>query len=216
MKTREFEYYAADFETTVYDGQDSTEVWASAVVRLNSEDVQIHHSIDETFQWLKGQKRNLVLYYHNLKFDGAFWLDYLLKKGLKQSYYQYQDKDGKLNYKWNHEKDMVSNSFKYSISDYGQWYEIIIKLGSFFVVLRDSLKLLPFTLKEIGSAFKTKHQKLDMEYKGYRYAGCRITPEEATYLKNDVLVLKEALEFMFAEGHDSLTIGSYERVQSYM
>lgn len=208
MKTREFEYYAADFETTVYDGQDSTEVWASAVVRLNSEDVQIHHSIDETFQWLKGQKRNLVLYYHNLKFDGAFWLDYLLKKGLKQSYYQYQDKDGKLNYKWNHEKDMVSNSFKYSISDYGQWYEIIIKLGSFFVVLRDSLKLLPFTLKEIGSAFKTKHQKLDMEYKGYRYAGCRITPEEATYLKNDVLVLKEALEFMFAEGHDSLTIGS--------
>ena len=47
-----------------------------------------------------------------------------------------------------------------------------------------------------------------MEYEGYRYAGCEITPEEQEYIKNDVLVLKEALEIMFNEKHDSLTIGS--------
>lgn len=41
-----------DFETTVYDGQDFTEVWASALVPVGTEDVIIHHSIDETWEYL--------------------------------------------------------------------------------------------------------------------------------------------------------------------
>lgn len=47
-----------------------------------------------------------------------------------------------------------------------------------------------------------------MEYTGLRYAGCDITPEEQRYIKNDVLVVKEALEIMFDGGHNALTIGS--------
>ena len=47
-----------------------------------------------------------------------------------------------------------------------------------------------------------------MEYKGFRFSGCEITPKEKKYIANDVLVVKEALEIMFDQGHDSLTIGS--------
>ena len=47
-----------------------------------------------------------------------------------------------------------------------------------------------------------------MEYEGLRYPGCIITPEEREYIANDVLVVKEALEIMFSEGHTKLTIGS--------
>lgn len=47
-----------------------------------------------------------------------------------------------------------------------------------------------------------------MEYEGFRYAGCEITEEEKKYIANDVLVVKEALEIMFEEGHNKLTIGS--------
>jgi hypothetical protein len=47
-----------------------------------------------------------------------------------------------------------------------------------------------------------------MEYKGFRYAGCTITEEEQKYIANDVLVIKEALEIMFEEGHTDLTIGA--------
>lgn len=47
-----------------------------------------------------------------------------------------------------------------------------------------------------------------MEYKGFRYAGCTITDDEKKYIANDVLVVKEALEIMFEEGHNKLTIGS--------
>lgn len=90
----------------------------------------------------------------------------------------------------------------------GQWYSVTFKYHNHIYTLKDSLKLLPFKLREIGESFKTKHQKLDMEYEGQRYAGCLITQEEMEYIKNDVYVLQEALNIMFAEGHDKLTIGS--------
>ena len=113
--------YVADFETTVYDNQDHTEVWAAALVKLKTEDVRIN------------------------------------------------DK---------------------------------------YIYFRDSLKLLPFSVRSIGKGFATKHKKLEMEYNGYRYAGCEITEDEKFYIANDVLVVKEALEIMFSQGHKELTIGS--------
>ena len=67
-----------DFETTVYEGQTDTEVWASALVELGTEDVKIFHSIDETYQHITELSGGLIIYYQNLKFDGAFWLSYIL------------------------------------------------------------------------------------------------------------------------------------------
>ena len=52
---------------------------------------------------------------------------------------------------------------KYSISDKGQWYTIIIKVNNHFIEIRDSLKLLPFSVRRIGQSFGTKHKKLDMK-----------------------------------------------------
>ena len=103
---------------------------------------------------------------------------------------------------------MRNNTFAYNISDMGAWYSITIKHGGKTIELFDSLKLLPFSVKKIGESFGTKHKKLDMEYTGYRYAGCEITEEEQRYIANDVLVIKEALEIMFNEGHTGITIGS--------
>lgn len=208
MKTRKYRYFVGDFETTVYKGQVATEVWASASVEFYSEDVKIFHSIDEQFEYFKSLKSNIVVYYHNLKFDGSFWLPFLMQKlQLKQAYEIVDPKDP-TKVEWLPEKKMVNNTFKYSISDKGMWYTIIIKVNDKFIEIRDSLKLLPYSLKRIGQSFKTKHQKLDIEYKGFRYAGCEITPEERKYIANDVLVIKEALEIMFDEGHDKLTIGA--------
>lgn len=197
-----------DFETTVYKGQQSTEVWASASSELFTDDtVQIFHSIQEQLDYFIDLKCNIVAYYHNLKFDGSFWLSYLLiDKHYKQAYRKNGVNEN--NVEWLQEKDMENNTFKYSISDKGQWYSIIIKVKNHFIEIRDSLKLLPFSVKRIGDSFKTKHRKLEMEYTGFRYAGCNITDEEKKYIANDVLVVKEALEILFNEGHDKLTIGS--------
>lgn len=206
MKIRSYRYMVGDFETTVYDGQQATEVWASACVEFYTEDVNVHHSIEETFEYLVGLKNNVCIYYHNLKFDGSFWVDFLLtKEHMKQA----TELDNGKVVGFLKEKDMPRNTFKYSISDKGQWYTVVIKTKhGKLIEIRDSLKLLPFSLKRIGDSFKTKHRKLEMEYKGVRFPGCVITPEEEEYIKNDVLVIKEALEFMFDEGHKKLTIGS--------
>lgn len=207
MKQREYRYFMGDFETTVYKGQVNTEVWASAIVELFSDEVVILHSISETFDYLVSLNTNVVVYYHNLKFDGAFWLSYLLvDKKFKQAYDKIGDKETDV--KWKQQFKMFNNTFKYSISDRGMWYSIIVKVKNHFIEIRDSLKLLPFSVKRIGESFGTKHKKLDMEYTGFRYAGCEITKEEQEYIANDVLVVKEALEIMFKQGHNKLTIGS--------
>lgn len=207
MKQREYRYFMGDFETTVYKGQVNTEVWASALVELFSDKVTILHSIAETFDYLVSLNCNVVVYYHNLKFDGAFWLSYLLvDKKFTQAYDKIGDKETDV--KWKQQFKMFNNTFKYSISDKGMWYSIIVKVKNHFIEIRDSLKLLPFSVKRIGESFGTNHKKLDMEYTGFRYAGCEITKEEQEYIANDVLVVKEALEIMFKQGHNKLTIGS--------
>lgn len=200
--------YACDFETTVYDGQTNTEVWSSALVELNTDKPLVLHSISDTMAYLESRYEDCLLYYHNFKFDGSFWLDYLIKHTNYKQAFTFFNED-KTAGEWMENNEMPRGSYKYLISKLGQWYSMTIKFESGYVVtFRDSLKLLPYSLKELGKAFKTKHQKLEMEYTGYRYAGCEITKEEMEYIKNDVLVLKEALEFMFEQGHNKMTIGS--------
>ena len=196
--------YSADLETTVYDNQTYTEAWASALVSLDSDNPLVFHSLEETLEYLDQQDEDAILYYHNLKFDGNFWLSFLINKMKFKQAIDYTPT--LVNFK--DQKELQERELIYSISSMGQWYTITFKYHKHIYILKDSLKLMPFTLKEIGQAFKTKHQKLDMEYEGYRYAGCEISRAELDYIKNDVLVLKEALNILFEEGHNKLTIGS--------
>lgn len=208
-RQRNKKYFMCDFETTVYEGQIKTEVWASACVEFFTEDVKIFHSIDEQFNYFKSLNTNVCAYYHNLKFDGAFWISYLINElHFTQAFEKLIDTPEQYQVEWLPTRYMPNNSFRYAISDKGMWYYIEIKVNNHIFEIRDSLKLLPFSVKKIGESFGTKHKKLDMEYKGYRYAGCEITKEEQEYIANDVLVVKEALEIMYQQGHNKLTIGS--------
>lgn len=207
MSTRKYRYFVGDFETTVYKGQKCTEVWASASVELFTDEVHIFHSIKEQWEYFLSLDENIICYYHNLKFDGTFWLSYfLIDLGYEQAYIKTGENADDL--EWIPPKDMKNNTFSYSISNMGQWYKVTVKVKNHFIEFRDSLKLLPFGVRRIGESFGTKHKKLDMEYKGFRYAGCTITDDEKKYISNDILVVKEALEIMFTEGHKKLTIGS--------
>lgn len=203
--------YACDFETTVYEGQTSTEVWSSAICPVRTkaqqsgkrqkpapydDEVIVHHSIGETYRWLIDNHEACIMYYHNLKFDGSFWLDYLMRNGW--TYYHRESYDDQ----------PPAQTFETCISDMGQWYFIKLNFASFQVTLRDSLKLLPLDLRSLGKSFKVRHQKLEMKYEGKRYPGCPINATEMAYIRNDVLCLAECLEKMFSEDHTKLTIGS--------
>lgn len=196
--------FAADFETTVYEGQTRTDVWSSAFVELfkPEETAVIQGNIGATYEYFAAFDDDILLYYHNLKFDGSFWVDYLLHSGFTLAWEDEESHRFAKNFR------MAPRTFKTSISKMGQWYEIVIKTENNVITIRDSLKLLPFPLKKIAKDFKTKHKKLDMEYTGLRYPDCPISDDERAYILNDIYVLKEALEFMSEQNHLKMTIGA--------
>ena len=202
--------YACDFETTVSNdtkNQDSTEVWSACFCEVGTEDAIIMGSISQFMNYfLQVEQNDCILYFHNLKFDGSFIIDWLYHN---QKYKEASQGDiEKGTFSFLSKTQMPCYSYSYLISSMGQWYSITIKSKNHTITIKDSLKLMPFSLAEIGNAFKTKHKKLEMEYKGNRYANCPITKDEEAYIKNDVYVLSEALQFMFNEGHTKMTIGA--------
>lgn len=194
-------FFAADFETTAYENQDYTEVWAAGIATLGEKEVEIFNSIEKFFDYLIKQKSNCVVYFHNLKFDGSFILDYLL---IQKNFINAMTYDENRQLVFCNNRQMSPNSVKYIISDNGLWYSITVKIKGKIIQFRDSLKILPFSIKQISEDFNTSVKKLEIEYEGERKAGEEITEEEKEYLKNDVIILKEALEFM--EKNDSLKI----------
>ena len=211
-------WYIADFETTVYEGQTETEVWAAAIVPITAPDepesVKIFNTIS-TFMWhLSELARNesIVVGFHNLRFDGSFILNFL-----KHSKYWQEDSyeliEGGVNKGLVLNEDgpfkMRNGRYRYAISEKNQWYTITLKTHGHLIEIRDTLKILPFSVRQLGGkkGFDTKHKKLEMDYENHK-PGCRISKLEEDYIKNDVLVVKESLALMLSEGHDSLTIGS--------
>lgn len=214
--------YMADFETTVYEDQKRTDVWAAAITRVGdeTEHVDVFNSLPAFYDWIiTNIDSDMICYFHNLKFDGEFILCYLMERG---DYIECFDETTPLTLyegsrlertvkqgEFEHDKDMPPGSYKYLISDLGAWYNIKVKRHDGHIIeFRDSLKLIPCSVKKMGKDFKTKHQKSSIEYTGYRVPGGVITDEEKEYIANDVLVVKEVLEIMFSEGHNKLTIGA--------
>lgn len=190
-----------DFETTVTGdiNQEKTEVWADATVELDAPDeyssVTVGASIEAFINKLFSYDDNALGYFHNEKFDGSFVIDYLLKHGYT---YAVVDKD----------KDLMDDCFTSLISSKGLWYTIKIRHNGNLYEIRDSYKLLPFSVKQIGKSFGTKHQKTEIEYVGDRKPNGVITEQEREYIANDVLVIKEALNILEQQGKDKMTIGS--------
>lgn len=187
--SKDIRYYACDFETTTAKiAEDHTEVWSFAFDEIGTFEPQILGSIADFFDFMEnpfyGVKKRL--YFHNLKFDGEFILYEAIKRGIKTAY---------VNGHMIKPKNLINNEMIYAISDVGQWYFITIMINNITIEIRDSLKLLPMTLKQIGKSFCKKYQKSEMNYDDKRsLKDC--SKEDIEYIKNDVLVLSEALDYI--------------------
>ena len=205
--------FAADFETTTLDTfEDHTEVWSSAICPVfenkiaDESDVHIFNSLDKTFAWLCrlcriSEDKMHVLYYHNLAFDGVFWLNFLFEHGYKAGLADKENETFRPFFK------LERKEFSCTINDRGIFYSISFRLLGKIIQLRDSYKLLPYSLDRIGGVFSSR-KKLEMKYSGNRHSGGIIPEEDKPYICNDVLILSDALNYMFSRGYDKLTIGS--------
>lgn len=190
----------ADFETRageLAEQENKTWVWGWTCCNIfDIENVFSGSSINSFFAFLR-KCGDCICYFHNLKFDGKFILDYLLKN----------------DYVWCADrKEFKSHNkkgFMTLIDDSGVFYSITIHNGyRLKVEFRDSMKKLPFSVDVIAKSFKTKYKKLSLDYVLDRPVGYTPDPEELEYMKNDVRIVAEVLQFLYNGGFDKMTIGS--------
>lgn len=183
--------FTADFETTT--DKNDCRVWAWAVCEIGVIDnIVIGNSIESFFETCE-ESGNLILYFHNLKFDGEFCISYLLKH----------------RYEYVETKKLYNKQFNALISDEGQFYKIKIRFeNGNSLELRDSMKLLNYSVDEIAKAFHLDIQKLEIDYNVPRGTNHILTKEETEYLKHDVQIMSLALDRIFKMGFEKLTQGS--------
>lgn len=87
--------YVADFETTVYSDEDleklglkeqtQTEVWSAAITECELEPspdrVSVYNNIYEFMNHIERLENNSIVYFHNLRFDASYLIDFLEASG---------------------------------------------------------------------------------------------------------------------------------------
>ena len=190
--------FAADFETTT--DENDCRVWAYAVCNVDDyTDFRYGNSIEEFFEFCSNPVTNYKIWFHNLKFDGVYIIDYLLNNG----------------FRWIEDpKDKDYKTFTTLITDMGQFYSIVIyfKVNNHHtnkVEIFDSLKIFPnFSVDKVAKGFDLPIRKLSIDYKEYREIGHELTDQEIDYIRNDVEIMARALKEMFSRGLTKMTIAS--------
>lgn len=190
--------YTADFETCVWL-PDETFVWAYAICEIgNEENIIIGNSLDSFMSFCENSK-NSTFYFHNLKFDGSFIINWCLENGYKYILDR---------------KEAESHTFTSLISDMGLYYQITVffsKNGKKVkkAVFLDSLKILPMSVSAISKSFNLEETKLSIDYYKVRpKEGYELTPDEKEYIKNDVVIVAKALNILFKQKLTKMTQGS--------
>lgn len=177
---RNTEWYVADFETTTeqtFIEKGYTEVWLYAISNPLGDIINWGKSINEFIENIKKLKNNALIYFHNLKFDGSFLLNYLLE----QNFTYYEEK-------------MTNKSpnkiFSTLIDDMGMFYSIQVKFENGIIIkFNDSLKLLPFSVEKIAKDFGLPMIKGSIDYDDYT-----INDVTLEYVFNDVRIVALALQ----------------------
>ena len=189
--------FTADFETCTWL-EDETYVWAWALCEIGGKfETKVGTSIESFFEEIDSLN-NPQIYFHNLKFDGAFIISYLYQEGFELV------KD---------RKEARDKTFQCIISDLGAFYEIIVykevkskKVKK--ITFIDSLKIINMKVKDIAKTFNLPISKLEIDYNEFREVGHELTTQEFEYVQNDVKIVAMALNELFKEKLTKMTAAS--------
>ena len=198
MKER-IHLYMADFETTVemqYRVEGRVRVWAWAIEEVDGNQRQFWgEKLEDFVNFWEGKKANI--YFHNLKFDGSYLLDYWMSRGV-----QLGDKgDGEY--------------LKTVIDGHGAWYmlEYHNEENGTHLYFKDLLKKYRMPLESIAKIF-------DIEGKaplllGYRPLNREVTDWEWDRVLGDVRIGAVALRYQMMNMLTGLTVAS-DAMRSYV
>lgn len=187
------ESWVADFETTTT--ADDCRVWAWGFANVETArtawDVEMGTDLPSFIDRIK--RIPSIIYFHNLKFDGYFLIDYLYRV------LRFEHVD----------KFPGPREFSTIIDHMGQFYMITINWGNGRKTeFRDSYKKLPFKASVVAESFNLDVKKGKLDYDTFRPVGHKLTSDEKAYLANDVLIIAKALKMELDSGMVKLTVGS--------
>lgn len=185
----------ADFETTTRN--DTECVWLWDVCRISDlNHVANGTKIEEFIDYVNDINIGCDIYFHNLKFDVSFIINYLLKNGCR------------LNQNDNIKK-LKKGEMSTLITDMGQFFKVSIKnKKGKFIHFIDSLKVIPFSAERIALDFELGIAKGSIDYNKYRPDGYMPTTKEIEYCQTDTAIIAKAMKIMLDEGHNKLTLSS--------
>lgn len=183
--------YACDFETTT--NPEDCRVWAWGAREVDKGDEFTGIDIDSFMEWCCEHKDS-TMYFHNLKFDGGFIVDWLLKNG----------------FQWTMQRSLMENQFNTLVTDMGQWYFVKIRFTDrhgipIKVEIYDSLKFIPMSIEDIPGAYGLEEHKLTLDYNKERPKGYRMDEAEKEYLLADIRILAKAIKIMHDNGQKKMT-----------
>lgn len=187
--------YVVDFETL--NSKEAIEqkysyVWLWDLCKVSNLKHTTGTTIEEMFELIDNKNDTMVIYSHNLKFDGSFILNHLLK------YCTYTS-----------EKAKLPLQLSCIIDDKKNYYEITyINKKSRKITFRDSAKKIPSTVEQIAKAWHLPILKGSIDYRLHRPIGWKPTDEEISYIHNDTEIIARVLQLLYAEGMTKLTASS--------
>ena len=201
MRITERRFLVADFETSteawLVRDNGWTRVWLWGLYDIERD--VFEHGIDlDSFMGrvlIKDKIGNPIIYFHNLKYDGSYIVNWLFRQG----------------YTYNEDLE-AEKTFKTCISDMGQWYFIEVciykhKKAKYIIRFQDSLKKIPLPVRDIPKAFgfATEEAKGELDYDAYRPVGHVPTESELDYLKHDCTIVAKGLLQLEQQGFTRMT-----------
>lgn len=188
--------YVADFETCKYNNKQRVWLWALRIVseKLN-EKTEIGTNIKSFFKCINTLKqKRFVVFFHNLRFDASYILDYLLKNGFVYADTMPQQLK---------EKELTVNS-----TTDGEIYEVAVNVNGKIVRFKDSLKLFNASEQALAISYKLPIKKGEIDYCKPRGEEYKPTKDEIDYIKNDVNIIANILYHFRADGYQGYTASS--------
>ena len=195
----------ADFETTSFEQYKKdgfTRVYLGGFIDDTADDVTFFGSIDGFFRQLNkysAKYTDLNIYFHNLAFDISFIIWYLNEQG----YIHYVRPQG--------EYEQPSYTYDLFINMQGQIYTMTMMYNGCKLIFKDSLKKLPTSIDALGKfiGLEKLHETHDYtEYKPYYKSLDEVPAEELNYLRNDILILRKAMQLYSADENFSNSLTS--------
>ncbi len=192
--------YTFDFETnnaTENIENKITNIWLWDICKIDTLEHSTGYTLEEFFNQLY-KIAPAKLYSHNLKFDGSFIIDYLLKNGFSHTT----------------ERKINKGEFATLISETKIFYSITVCLddkrntAKKIIEFRDSTKKLIGTVADIARSYHLPIKKGDIDYLKYRPIGYKPTQDEVEYILNDTEIIARALVPQYKIGMNKLTTAS--------